>query len=510
MSHTTTKDAAVAPARRELAHRTPVRRSSGSGVPPRRRPGRTAPALGVAALGAAAAVPAAADAGSIAYVRAGDVWLSTDDGSRQHRVTATGGYSDVSQADDGTMIALHGVRLHRIDRSGTVTADFDTPVSDVRPEGERVFYGPFDPAISPNGRRVAYTYYSVGKGSAPGCRPPTCQTTVTEGGTGYSHADRQTAWDEPGLGRHSGWRNASWVDDDTTMLSDPTHLPNPDVLVDPVGDGRPGRDGITLDWFSDAGTPHLGGGELTRTRDKLAFQAGEGDTAVRIYRLSAFYPTLPQACYAYANAGGGSTGTPTWSPDGARLAWEEGDGVRVVDVPAQAAGCTTDGASPESRVLLPGASRPDWGPADVPAGPGRTPGAGPDGTAPGTTTPGGATAPPGGGAPGSAAPTGPRRVVVRVTSASLRGGVRLRVTLPGPGRLSATAKAGRTTLAALPTTTVARSGTRTALLRITPGGRRALRAARSRRAVVAVTFRTAGKPTLRATRSRVAVAGGRR
>ena len=40
---------------------------------------------------------------------------------------------------------------------------------------------------------------------------------INEGGTGYSHADRQTAWDEPGLGKHSGWRYPIWVDDDTTV-----------------------------------------------------------------------------------------------------------------------------------------------------------------------------------------------------------------------------------------------------------------------------------------------------
>ena len=97
------------------------------------------------------AAPAAL-ADSIAYIKDGDVWLSTGDGSRQYRVTTTGRYADVSQADDGTMIALTGVRLHRLDRKGNVLADFDTPVSDTRPAPAKTFYGPFDPAISPDGR----------------------------------------------------------------------------------------------------------------------------------------------------------------------------------------------------------------------------------------------------------------------------------------------------------------------------------------------------------------------
>ena len=56
-------------------------------------------------------------------------------------------------------IALNGVRLHKLARDGAVLADFDTPVSDTRPAGSKKFYGPFDPAISPDGTKVAYTYY---------------------------------------------------------------------------------------------------------------------------------------------------------------------------------------------------------------------------------------------------------------------------------------------------------------------------------------------------------------
>ncbi len=63
---------------------------------------------------------AAASADSIAYIKDGNVWPTTPDGARQYQVTTTGGYSDVSQADDGTMIALNGVRLHKLARDGTV------------------------------------------------------------------------------------------------------------------------------------------------------------------------------------------------------------------------------------------------------------------------------------------------------------------------------------------------------------------------------------------------------
>ena len=167
-----------------------------------------------ALLALAIAAPAAM-ADSIAYIKGGDVWLSTGDGSRQYRVTTTGRYADVSQADDGTMIALTGVRLHRLDRQGNVLADFDTPVSDTRPAPAKTFYGPFDPAISPDGTKVAYTYHYMTQSQSPTCFPPTCFVGINEGGTGYSWADRQTGWDDPALGKHSGWRNPVWVDEDT-------------------------------------------------------------------------------------------------------------------------------------------------------------------------------------------------------------------------------------------------------------------------------------------------------
>src|SRR3954447_20673419 len=155
-------------------------------------------ALGAVLVVLVCGVPAAS-ADSIAYIKDGNVWLSIADGSRQFQVTSSGGYSDVSQADDGTMIALHGVRLQRLDRTGKVLADFDTPVSDTRPAGSRTFYGPFDPAISPDGTKVAYTYYYETQSQDPTCYPPECVTAINEGGTGYSHADRATDWDEAGF-----------------------------------------------------------------------------------------------------------------------------------------------------------------------------------------------------------------------------------------------------------------------------------------------------------------------
>lgn len=410
------------------------------------------------AAAAALAAPAVASADSIAFVRDGDVWLATGDVSREYRVTFTGGYSDVSQADDGTMIALHGVRLHRLDRAGKVLADFDTPVSDTRTPPAKVFWGPYDPAISPDGTRVAYTYYYLTQSQTSTCYPPLCVTTINEGGTGYTHADRQTGWDEPGFAKHSGWRHPAWVDDDSLVLSNPTHLPNDDVVLDTPA-SRPGPIGFLLrTWFTDAvqGNPHLGAGDVSRDRAKLAFLTGENDATLTLYGVPSF-PTVfpdghaqpadyPLVCYRYSGANGGRYASPTFSPDGRRLAFAEADGVHVVDVPSFAAGCTLDGASPTTGpAVIPGGSEPDWGPADVP--PARpNPAPAPEPAPSPAPSPSPQPAPGGPGTSGPDTPGAPQRLVLAARSVTVADaiarGIPVTVDAPGEGQLKIVVKLG--------------------------------------------------------------------
>jgi hypothetical protein len=393
-------------------------------------------ALAAALLVLACGAPAAS-ADSIAYINKadGNVYLTTPDGSRQYQVTTTGGYSDVSQADDGTLIALKGVRLHKLARDGTVVADFDTPVSDTRPAPAKTFYGPFDPAISPDGTKVAYTYYYMTQSQNPGCFPPTCVVAINEGGTGYTYSDRQTAWDAPGMGYHSGWRHASWVDNDMTMISNPTHLPNRDIILDRISDGGNGHGNMVMNWTSDTAdqNPHVSGGDITRDKRKLAFQTGENDSTLTVYYVPQFPASWRDSdpntdeihiCYRYSGAPGGAFGVPTFSPDGNGLAWHAGDGIHVAAVPPFAADCTMDGATPTPPLVIPNGIEPDWGPADVP--PAR-PASGPNNgnTGPGTK-------------PGASKP-----LSVKVLSATRSGGVKVSVKVSGKGKLSATAKAGK-------------------------------------------------------------------
>ena len=136
---------------------------------------------GLAAAAIVLACAATASADSIAYIKEGNVWLTTPDGARQFQVTTAGGYSDVTQSDDGTIVALNGVRLHKLARDGAVLADFATPVSDTRPAGSKQFWGPYDPAISPDGTKVAYTYYWLSQTTTPNCFPPKCLVALERG-----------------------------------------------------------------------------------------------------------------------------------------------------------------------------------------------------------------------------------------------------------------------------------------------------------------------------------------
>jgi hypothetical protein len=283
---------------------------------------RHATLLAAAAAALAIAAPAA-QADSISYVKGGNVWLSTSDGSRQFQVTRDGGYSDASQADNGTIIALHGLRLRKLDRFGNVLADFATPVSDDRPPAVRAFWGPFDPAISPDGTKVAYTYYYVSYSQDPGCMPPLCVTHETDVGIGYTHSDRMTSWDEPGLGRQSGWIHPAWFDNSEVLLSDPARILNEDVITDRVGDGN---QTITR-WFTDNGTSDVGAGDVTRQRTKLAFVTGQASDTLRVYAMHGAAPALPDACYEISKPVGGSFASPTFSPDGRHLAYAVGNGV---------------------------------------------------------------------------------------------------------------------------------------------------------------------------------------
>jgi hypothetical protein len=330
-----------------------------------------------AACALAFAAPAAAD--SISYLKDGNIYLTTPDGSRQVQVTTTGIYSYASQADDGTFIALTGERLHKLSRDGRVLADFDTPVSDGPKKGpnENYFMGPYDPEISPDGKTVSYSYAWHHERFDYDCN---CVRFGTDSGTAITYPDRQTAWEEFG-GPLTGWMYASWMSNDTLLRSYAGRAFAEEAVVNRVGPGKGDDDMISwLDSTFDMDEVYqLRDGEISRNGDKAAFVSydvahhGEeyrtGFNRIRVYRMTGPPPAKPEACFWFDGPDQVDLmSSPSFSPDGSKLVWQYGGGLSVSDIPDLSGGCQSperfDDLKAGGQPIV--GAQPDWGPAGVP------------------------------------------------------------------------------------------------------------------------------------------------
>jgi hypothetical protein len=460
-----------------------------------------------ATLAASAAVLAlsagAASADSIAYVKDGNVWLSTPDASRQYQVTFDGGYSTVSQADTGRIVALRGDRITTLDPQGraihvdgTKRYDILTPHSYTHPGTQ--FRGPFDPVISPNGMKIAYSWYYTQLGETPNCNPSNgCQTTYGRQGTNYISPDGKSPYDKPGWQEQTGWVGPSWTTDGGTIISDPIQVGNEDVVThtpgdDSAGGGVPG--GINR-WFFDPSANGLADGEMTGDKTKLAFVTGPAHKELWLYRAKGGYPTVPENCYRL-NGSSGRINSPSWSPDGTTLAFGDDQGVHVLPLPSFEKDCGTPTEQHVTRLLIPGARNPDWGPADVPpARPNPQPGdggqaggggqAGQPGGSP-VAQPGGGAPAPGDGtkpAPSRNTATPPQGPAITLRSAvglrtALRKGLYVRLSGAKAGTVRVVASSGGRTVAS-GRAKVGAAGTASVTLRFTAKARRALAGKRS-------------------------------
>src|SRR3954451_17290123 len=140
------------------------------------------------AVAIALSCAAAASADSLVYIKQGNVWLSSPDAAKQYQVTFDDGYSSPSQSDDGTIAALRGGQMVRMNRSGTpLNAPVDGMGSPSANNGN--FYGPYEPRISPDGSKIAYWFGQYSSYYSYGC---TCYLWHVESQSTWTRADQFT------------------------------------------------------------------------------------------------------------------------------------------------------------------------------------------------------------------------------------------------------------------------------------------------------------------------------
>lgn len=304
-------------------------------------------------------VPATAAADSLVYIAGGNVWLTTTDGARQFQVTSDGGWDYASQSDTGVLVASKGTALYRLAPTGEVLGRLSTVTT-------FPFYGPYDPQVSPDGRRVAYGYYHQGSGVSSGVM--------------YTNTDGTSIPDAP---LHSGWMWPAWIDNEYTLHSERPNALSETLIV--RGVGEPNNVGRTWD--------ENNGHNLYDADIKPGVIVGVANDGadLNVYRYTGepgAEPSTIEGCASYT----GPTGkfeSPSLSPDGRTVVWNEGDGVWIGALADLSGGCAP---SQNGRLLIPGGRFPDWGGAAVP--PARVPAPPPGGGAAPTPPPPPAPLPP--------------------------------------------------------------------------------------------------------------------
>ena len=296
------------------------------------------------------APPSQIAAGSIVYIKAGNVWLSDASGAIRRQVTSDGRYRSPSMADDGTIGVLRdpeantavGTEFVRLSPGGAVLSRFTWTYSNTVHRA----------AISPDGLSFAHIYTSVCAYRTGGTRA--CLRLA------FTPADRYEEVERTGTFDNWDYVWAAWQTNQRLVITG-GYLASPvltysaaEIYVRPDGVvvAEAERDPYRLedpDYKTYLAALTRDGTRMVTHRQRFRIDNGTevlGPHEVAIYRHTG--PRQYVAEGAVPTAGGPNA--VTTSPDGKAWAFADGDGVWV-----HVFGTT------EIRLLDPDGRQPSWG-----------------------------------------------------------------------------------------------------------------------------------------------------
>ena len=322
----------------------------------------------LAAVMAAVAIPAVADAASVAYVDKGEVWLASLDGTKKTRLATpvvngdgdTEEWLDIAQSDSGRIVAVRNqpgrmsnfswFKIWEPDGSSTVEGPLNAP------SGWSVYVYPLGFDITADGSHLVYGYSNssaccpIQFGRGTYVRPATnsaLDPIDTDGQTSPSlFGARIVSVEEASSPAVINVQNADAGDPYTNAFT-------PWLDTSGVGLDLEGVDVAANGHLAALGFEAYSGG--TQTVGKIAVLAIQGlDQA----------PAFPAAVDCQLPAAGIARDA-SLAQDASAMAWEDDGGVKVAGSPSSAADPCVMGSTP--IVLSPTATHPSIGGADVAA-----------------------------------------------------------------------------------------------------------------------------------------------
>jgi hypothetical protein len=274
-------------------------------------------------------------------------------------------YRDPTQSDAGVILALRGhASMYRFGRDGRELAP---PVQLAALEN-----GTEGLAVSADGSQVAYVTTGTGTQIDPRWGTPT--GIFLYGGTDV--ADIQGTPVEGGIGPNLLYPD--WAAGDRLVVGDGSDLYTYAIGDDAATVWVSFRDGCVTDFDCPDGQEayaSLKEPVLSPDGRLLVYNYAPffGDAGRRVSTLTG-PPPAPVTTACLIPGQEHHAIPPTFAPDGSSLAFDdvvfdpatfettEGQGIRVMEVDIRASDCGLSSA----RLVLPGGSQPDWGPAPIP------------------------------------------------------------------------------------------------------------------------------------------------